>query len=652
MIRRPSTFCSTWILAVLVILVTVWSGCIAIRRFAPPIPAWPESSALGMDAGAVVLLDEGDFRIEGGSTTLRRQVSIRIDDRRGWRFADVTIPHSPQTSVDVMGRTVRSDGTVVPLRRKDVHEVSLFPEYALYSDLKAYRFTLPAIDDGSVIQYEYTMSHTHPVLSDIWYFQWEAPVACSRFCLTLPRGWRFSSALHKGERIERREEWRSGTSDTHVWEMRDIPAIPFEPYMPPWRETVPWMAFSCSEAREFHRGGWDHELLLDWDHIADLFNDLAKGTTEPTAEIEHLVNELMQGVHDPQERARRIFHWIQENIRYVAIEIWTNYVRPHEARTVYQNRYGDCKDMAVLLVAMLEVAGIESHIALVRTRERGELDESVPSLIWFDHAVVAAYPAGELTWLDPTTGVTRFGELPWPDQGAWALIVLDEGGELVKTSISRASDNSETASGSFALRPDGSLHGTIHSTLTGQTAMVVRKSLAFRGTRARHNWIEGRLSIVMPGATLTEWRLAHLDEPEKPLEVAATLEVANYAMMDRPYVSFDMPFGALATDAPFFATSERIHPIQFEFPVSYRTQLSILLPEGYEVLELPHTVEQNVDFGSFMSQVTVANRTILWTQELSIERTEIPSDTFAEVRQFFDTIHRSSDDPVLVSGPR
>ena len=84
---------------------------------------------------------------------------------------------------------------------------------------------------------------------------------------------------------------------------------------------------------------------------------------------------------------------MQRNIRYVGIEIGIGGLQPHTAEDVFRNRYGDCKDKATLLRAMLESVGIHSTWVLVDTR-RGFVDPKIPSVDG-NHAIAAIeIPAG------------------------------------------------------------------------------------------------------------------------------------------------------------------------------------------------------------------------------------------------------------------
>src|SRR5205085_2333959 len=92
---------------------------------------------------------------------------------------------------------------------------------------------------------------------------------------------------------------------------------------------------------------------------------------------------------------------------------------------VYARRFGDCKDKASLLIALLRTAGIRAEFALVRTRRAGALAAETPSVAIFNHAV--AYLPDHDLWLDGTAEYASTRELPLDDQGALAVTISDPG---------------------------------------------------------------------------------------------------------------------------------------------------------------------------------------------------------------------------------
>ena len=115
-----------------------------------------------------------------------------------------------------------------------------------------------------------------------------------------------------------------------------------------------------------------------WTAIGDWYTTLASPSAQATPDLAAKAKELVAGQTDFTAKIQSIASYMQRNIRYVGIEIGIGGLQPHAADDVFRNRYGDCKDKATLLRAMLKSIGIHSTWVLVDTR-RGFVDPLIPS---------------------------------------------------------------------------------------------------------------------------------------------------------------------------------------------------------------------------------------------------------------------------------
>jgi transglutaminase-like putative cysteine protease len=174
--------------------------------------------------------------------------------------------------------------------------------------------------------------------------------------------------------------------------MRDVPAIKWERRMPGRVDISPMILVSS---------------FPDWEAFNQWWRDLARNRIEADGAIREKVRELIRGEDTPEDRARAIFHYVASEIRYVGLEYGKGGFRPHHAKEVFANKYGDCKDQAILLVAMLKEAGVSAYPTLIGTRSGGcgcgmwDLQRSIP-MSQFNHCIAVARIGGRDIWLDPT----------------------------------------------------------------------------------------------------------------------------------------------------------------------------------------------------------------------------------------------------------
>ena len=145
------------------------------------------------------------------------------------------------------------------------------------------------------------------------------------------------------------------------------------------------------DARQF-APGLAVSTFTDYGEVARAYASRARPKAEPTAAIRAKAQELTQSALSKAEKVRALYEWVSRNIRYVGVYVGAGGFVPHDAQSVLDNRYGDCKDHVVLLEALLRAVGIESSAALVHTGALHKLPE-LPTPFAFDHANVMALPA-------------------------------------------------------------------------------------------------------------------------------------------------------------------------------------------------------------------------------------------------------------------
>lgn len=173
------------------------------------------------------------------------------------------------------------------------------------------------------------------------------------------------------------------------WELAGLEAEHFEAGMPPDVEPAPYVEFS----------DWN-----DWGEVAAWAQSLFAITPEGKrfdAEVARF-----KALPDA-ERARAIVRFVQDDVRYVGVEIGENSHRPHPPSWVLERGFGDCKDKSLLLVSLLRAAGLEAWPALVHASAGQRLPKSVPSPDGFNHAIVQIALEGGPRFLDPTVTLQR-----------------------------------------------------------------------------------------------------------------------------------------------------------------------------------------------------------------------------------------------------
>lgn len=307
----------------------------------------------------------------------------------------------------------------------------------------------------------------------------------------------------------------------HRWQVRDVPRVFSEPSMPPLHTQV--QRLMCS-------------TLEDWPAVSRWYWELSWPRLNATIpEMTNMVAEITATATDRDERIRRIFTFVSQQIRYMGItdeEVAPGY-EPHDVSMTFSNRYGVCRDKAALLVTLLRINGIEAFPVLIHAGAK--LDPDIP-LPYFNHAIVAAtrYPAAPdsespYILMDPTDENSR-DLLPSYLCNRSYLVATPQGDPLRISPVIPAASNMLHITSSGTADPDGTL--TLHTDITfeGINDTIYRNFLVRQKPEQRRKYFEGLLKARLAGAELTDFTITprNLQETDLPLSVQFTSRILDW----------------------------------------------------------------------------------------------------------------------------
>jgi len=577
------------------------------------------TTALGQeqypDAGAIILLDQEKLTIRADMTQTREihKVIKILNDRGKWRAeADVHYNSLEETVHVGTARTIRPNGTIVNVGKEAMRDLTLWAGFPMYSNAKYKVISMPEVEDGAIIEYKATVRSSclrfDSYFSDSFGFQDYEPTIVSRYILEVPEGVHFKThflhiqpiqprieRLSRGDAGEGRPASPGSATGQHrtesllryTWEMRDVPAIKWERRMPGWVDISPRILVSS---------------FPDWEAFNQWWRDLARNRIEADGAIREKVSELIRGENTPEDKARAIFHYVASEIRYVGLEYGKGGFRPHHAKEVFANKYGDCKDQAILLVAMLREAGVSAYPTLIGTRSGGcgcgmwDLQRSIP-MSQFDHCIAAARIGGRDIWLDPTDETCSFGDLPGGDQGREVLVFSDDGVCFRKTPVLPPERNRSINEMEIQIKAKGEITVRGKNAFQGWSERAMRSRLKWRDPRERVDYMKELVSEGCPGAILESCTFSPPDDLGVPLTIEYRVSAPEYAKRAGGLLLFRVPW--LSNETDHVAKEERTHPLTWWHTDYEEERISIRIPEGYRVRYMPESFEVDLPYASY-----------------------------------------------------
>jgi hypothetical protein len=510
-------------------------------------------------------------------------------------------------------------------------------------------------DPGSVFGFE-IYSEDRALFNQFdWSFQNRLPSLLSRYVLTLPAGWRADGVTYNCVGTQPQVE---GT--TYTWEVRDLPFVEPEPASPQLFSLVPRLAITYWPPAGAKSPA--APAFASWRDVSRWVTEVTEAPAQPDAAIAAKAQALTAGSKTELQRIQAIGHFVQA-MKYISIQIGVGRgggYRPKPASDVLVKEYGDCKDKATLMRALLKAVGIESYIVPIYSGDRSYVREDWPSPQQFNHVIVAVRvsgsteaPAviehavlGRLLLFDPAAGNTPVGDLPIYEQGGLALVAAGDRGELIRMPMTPPSSNTVEREIRAVLDANGTLVAKLLEVSHGQTAARDRTVLHGRSALEYRKVIEDSISATVPGA-----RFSKIEPIDAFTQGRFTLEAQfvgpGYAQIRANRLMVFKPVIVVRRNSVFLTERKRSYPVLLN-PAGYQETVSVRLPPGFKVDELPDPENFETPFGRYAASCRANQGELVCTRTLEIRAATVPVSQYQAVREFFERILNEEQTPVVL----
>jgi cellulose synthase operon protein C len=619
------------------------------RRFAEDasalVPAHPPTLAAAGDT-AVVLLDRRVVRVHknGLSRTFAQRVVEVLTERGAEDNKEFEVHYTPGSEeVDIrQARIYRRDarGGLEVLEATDRSDQDLSePWYGLYYDNRAEVVRFEGLRPGDVVEIQYLVDDVSSenqmadYFGDLQYVAETIPKRRWDYTLIAPQ----SRPIHANvPRLPRLEQKTSSDGDDRVyhWAATEIAKVDAEPAMPGTAETAPYLHVS-TYASWAEVSAWYWHLVEDQLTADDDVRRTARGLVTPSM--------------NDEARVRAIYNFVVANTRYVGLEFGIHGYKPYKVTQVLARRFGDCKDKASLLLALLREVGIEADLVLVRTRRGGRLDAQPASLAIFDHAIV--YVPKLDRYLDGTAEFAGLAELPTEDQGVMVLRVGPHGGVLTETPILPSGASRVERRWQVAVDAAGDAHIDESLSIRGAAAANWREHYQTPGQRSERY---GRVwNGRFPGARLASVEMPAIGNRDAPVTVRSAVVVPRFGQSTSGR-SLELPVSGRDPDfvRTYARLSARRQDLVLAYPWQHDEEVTYHLPAGWRILDGSGEGGREVQsaFGRFHLEVSADGDVVRVKSFLDVVRSRIAPDEYPRFRAFLGEIDAALQ-AKLVVGP-
>ena len=593
-------------------------------------------------AGAFILFCDEKIEV----TPQNIQVStlhyiIKILNERGKEdFSESHIDYdSTYETVELeYARTIKPDGTVIDVGTRHIRDVSKYLNFPLYSNARVYIISFPEITEGSSIEYKIKI-HRNQLINKkdfivSYPLQAQEPIIAANLNIILPRQRNLYIKIlndkYNDFGANLKPEIQSQQDRLiYSWQFKNIPQIIPESNMPQSVEINPTMLVST---------------FSSWQEVYNWWWKLTQDKIKADASIKDKVRELISNQNSEEGKIKAIYNFCAQKIRYVAVEYGQAGYEPHSAGDIFKNKYGDCKDQAILLVTMLKEAGFLAWPVLIPTKECYNLNEDFPSVI-FNHCIAAVSVKDKIIFVDPTAETCSFGDLPADDQGRQVLIFKDDGYKIQNTPLFPAEHNLIKQYLKIKINRDETIAAEKSIFSYGMYDQGQRFWMLYTPPELIQESLKEKIQAVSIGATLDSYNIKNLDDLNTPV-------ILNYAFRGLEYSTIAgktriMP-QLVSLDTSLVAKDKRKYPIAFPVLDNKETIFEIEIPGNCVIKYMPPSITEDSPWLKFMVEYNQKNNKIYFIEKIELKKNIISQEDYPTFKALFEGLAKKIKQRIIL----
>jgi hypothetical protein len=557
---------------------------------------------------------------------------------------------------DIVGRTIKPDGTIVELKKEDVFERTIVRASGVKA--KAKSFAMPSVEPGSIIEYRWREVRNDNLANYIrLQFQRDVPVQLVKYYikpLSLPG---FPYAMRVQPFHGRNTPFVKEKDGFYSTTMENVPAFREEPRMPPEEQVRPWMLVYYTEDKKLAPAQY-------WKEKGKEFYEIYKSRVKMSDEVKKSATEAIGDATTPEQKLERLFEFCRAKIKNINDD--ASGMTPEERAKWKENKspadtlkrgMGTGNDIDMLFAALATAAGFEVRMANLSDRSSAFFDAGFADDYFMSTYDVAVRVGDTWRFYDPASTYVPLGMLRWQEEGQDALVSDSKEPTWVTTPLSGPEKSKQKRTAKLRLTEDGTLEGDVRIEYTGHLAVERKEWDDDDSPAEREKTLRDRIKEQMSTAELSDIKIENITDPVKPFVYSFHVSVPGYAQRTGKRLFLQPAFFQHGL-GPLFPTSSRKYPIYFHYPWSEEDEVTIELPAGFSL----DNADAPAPFASgdlsrydVKIMVTKDERTLIYKRNFffgggsaGLERLYYDSANYSALKMFFDTLNKEDNHTVTL----
>ncbi len=576
---------------------------------------------------ALLVHQQTDIVVKNQKTQTTRSFDIQINNRQGEVAAEISIPYSKLVKVsgieacikDILGRVVKK------LKPSDITDRSSFADYSLYVDNFVKEFSLVHNVYPYILHYSYQeeqknfldIEHWLPVISRI-------PTLSATLNLLAPTQFNIKSFTNNIDSI------KSDTIESSIqytWKASYKKPIEWEIYSPAIHTFVPTVILVPEKFTYDIEGSF-----ADWKSFGNWQSRLIEGLSDLPATEKSKILTLTNDIANKKEKVKILYHYLQDETRYVNVSITTGGMKPYPASYVAENKYGDCKALSNYFRSMLSSIGINSYYVKVMAGDEIEkVKMDFPSQ-QFNHIIVCVPLDNDTLWLDCTSD-GPFNRLGSFTQNREVFLVDKTNSYFTTTPALSKHEVLETRFIRLKLSSENEIFADFHNIYRGENFESLSDLMKVGSESNKAQVI--RMNYIESGFDLVDHKVVSAPRDSGLITLNYTAK-NNKLYKEYPeeqlvkLVPFEIPL--------FQKPALRKLPVQLDFPIYKIDTLEYQIPEGYKLASLSPNQSIKTVFGEYNLQTKFLENKVVVVKNFLLNSGNYPIEQYSKFYEFVNQV--------------
>lgn len=569
-----------------------------------------------------------------------RKYTILVLNESGFNSIDLSENYDKSNKIKKINVIVynSSGGKIKFFNKSDFNDRSLFDDSTIFSDSRVLSLDYKPLSFPLIIEYECETESVNTAFLNAW-----SPISNLHETILESKLEIIKNETYplkfKVQKIDEYNIEKTETSKNIVYSVKNILAIKPEAYADYSKEFPMVKMFLEKASLE------GYELnMKSWKEFGKMYYDYFIKNNSTISEKTKVKLDNIISINDTKlDKIKKIYKYVQDNTRYVSVQVGIGGWKPMEVSDVEKYGYGDCKALSNFTRSLLKAYDIESYYTVIYGGEKKSFDEEIIAK-QSNHVIVSVPYNDDYIFLECTSQTNPFGYLGDFTSNRNALIIKPDGAEVVNTTYYKKEQNTQETQSKVTILQNGSVKGNTKIISKGIQYNNV-SGLENFNTKEKLEYYKNHFSHLN-NLSISELKFSN-DKETFSFEEQFNFETQNYYENTLNLIVFPLNVFNRFINVPYKYRNKK-----FSFEIDYgfidSDQIEIIVPNNYVVKQLPESINIKEKFGEYSSKVIFENNILVYKRELIMNEGLFSKEEYEAFRKFREQISKLDNLKILL----